>query len=866
MLCLRDKFDHFVDTALTALRSSSLPERQPFELPGTSPQYAPDRTVDVTHITLTLNFEIEQRTMNGICETAFTGIRDDLRTLTLDAAEMDILGVEDASGDSLSFDHSGDKLQIYLKAGLPQGESASVRIRYRVKDPQLGLYFVLPDENYPDKPVQVWTQGQDNDARYWFPCFDYPNEKASSETIVTVPEQYFVLSNGAMEETSHDEERGTKTYHWKQEIPHVTYLISLVIGEFTEYTEQYNGIPVTYYVPPGWEEEGTRSFGKTPDMMKFFSEQLRFPYPYEKYAQIAVEDFVFGGMENTTATTQTARTLHDERAHLDYESEPLVAHELAHQWFGNLLTCKDWSHAWLNEGFATYLEALYREHDRGEDEFRYSMFQNARRYFKEDRKYRRPVVTNQYREPIDLFDRHLYEKGALVLHMLRFILGEEQFWEVLHTYLKRHQQENVETVDFIRAVESVTGRNMQQFFDEWIFGAGYPEFEVTFGWTPAEDNSHGTAELKVVQKQDGENTADVFHIPMDLVFVTENGERHERIALHERESVFHFRLTGKPEQVRLDPDNWILKTLDLKFPRQMLLTQLREADGAITRIQAIRALENSPSPRVVDALGESLGGDEFWGVRREVARVLGNLKTDRAMRILIEHSAIGHPKARRGIMEALGEYHTESSAETLQSYATGDPSYFVEATANTSLGKTRAEWGYEVLCDSLEKESFNDVISNGAMAGLAELDRESIPDILIEYTASGRSQLTRAAAAETMGKLYQHKEKVKRRLLELLTVQEHFRVKFGTITGLRHLNDVSVVPELKSYADREPNGMLSRLAALAARAISAQQGQSEVVQELRDEMETVRAERRELLSRLDKLEMRLKNKNSGDDP
>ena len=360
MVCFGDRFDTFLGSCLMKLKNGviSSDERQSFSLPGAEPRYAPDRTVDVTHILLDLTLDIEERRMDGICTLSFTVISGESSTVELDAAEMEIRQVEDPDGNPLDFEHIGEKLKIFPIEPYDKGESSSLSIHYLVQEPRLGLYFVLPDEEYPDRPVQAWTQGQDNDSRYWFPCFDYPNEKATSETIITVDERFFALSNGKLLETAHDTSSGTRTYHWKQSIPHVSYLISIVAGEFVEHAGEYDGIPVSYYVPPGREEDGERAFGKTPDMIRFFSEKLEFPYPYEKYAQIAVEDFVFGGMENTTATTQTARTLHDERAHLDYESEPLVAHELAHQWFGNLVTCKDWSHAWLNEGFATYLEAL----------------------------------------------------------------------------------------------------------------------------------------------------------------------------------------------------------------------------------------------------------------------------------------------------------------------------------------------------------------------------------------------------------------------------------------------------------------------------------------------------------------------------
>jgi len=864
MACFYSRYDQLLDSCLSELSFLYQDDgREPFELPGTPTQYAPDRQVDVTHIKLTLSFEIGKKTMHGSCETHFTAIQDDLRQLSLDAAEMEILNVATPDGDSLEYEHTGTKLNITLPTSLGKDEESTVVVDYKVVEPRLGLYFVLPDDDYPDKPVQVWTQGQDEDSKYWYPCFDYPNEKATSEVIVTVDEKYFALSNGVLVETDHDESEGTKTYHWYHDVPHVSYLISLVVGEYVEKTDYYQDIPISYYVAPGREDEGERSFGKTPDMVKFFSEKLDFLYPYKKYAQIAVEDFVFGGMENTTATTQTAMTLHDERAHQDYESEPLVAHELAHQWFGDLLTCKDWSHAWLNEGFATYFEALYREHDLGEGEFRYEMHQNALRYFQEDGKYRRPIVTNKYREPIDIFDRHLYEKGSLVLHMLRNELGDETFWNVMHHYLESHQGQNVETIDLIRAIEDVTGRNMKQFFDHWVFGAGYPELKVSYTWEADEEGNGGTAKVSIKQTQEVKNDTPVFHFPVELVFVLGKDPETKTVQVTEKEQMAFFHFDSKPEQFHFDPKNWILKKVDYEVPQDLLLNQLTNASDVMMRVQAAHALKDNPSAKVVDALGKALLTEKFWGVQAEIAKVLGKIKTERAQQKLIEGLKVEHSKARRTVVESLGNYHNEEAAKALKPYAEKDASYFVEAAANISMGKTRTDEAFDVVKKSLEKESFNEVIRSGVFNAFAELDTDGAMPHLMKFTEYGQPPLARAAAVVALGKMGEDRKEAKQRLLDLLTPDEHFRVKIGVVTGLRHLNDASTVPALKQFAELEPNGMLMRLANDTARRIQKSQKQSKAVKELRDEVEKLRSERIDLVSRLEKLESRMNGQLKG---
>ena len=414
------------------------PQQKPraYALADAKPHFAPDRPCDIVHIALTLQLDIAQQSLRGTCATTVRAVQEAVPGLTLDAVDLQIVQVRQAGGATLPYDYDGQRLRVTFPEPLHHDAPATVEVDYSVTKPRLGLYFITPDAAYPHKPVQVWSQCQDEDARYWFPCFDAPNEKATTEMTVTVPQPYFVLSNGTLLSTTRDEAAGTITYHWLQDQPHSTYLMTLVVGEFSEHTELVDGLPVQWYVTPGREDDGQRAFGDTPEMVRFFSQKLGVPYPWNKYAQIAVSDFIFGGMENTTATTQTDLTLHDARAHLDFSSNGLVAHELAHQWFGNLLTCKHWSHAWLNEGFATYFDALFHEHHKGTDEFRYYMHQNAKAYFREDAEhYRRPIVTNVYKEPIDLFDHHLYEKGSLVLHMLRYMLGDAAFWGSLQQYV-----------------------------------------------------------------------------------------------------------------------------------------------------------------------------------------------------------------------------------------------------------------------------------------------------------------------------------------------------------------------------------------------------------------------------------------------
>ncbi|MHC4841533.1 MAG: M1 family metallopeptidase, partial [Planctomycetota bacterium] len=470
------------------------PSWKPFMKKGTPPRWCRDRMVDVKHIKLVFRPDFRNKSFEGECTLTVAPINEDTSFLELDACEMDVSDVS-VDGKQVEWHHDGEVLTVEFGEEVEPDRDIKITTTYTAT-PRRAVYFVGPDDGYPDKHQEMWTQGQDEDSRYWFPCFDYPNERATSEVVAYVPNGMTSFSNGELVEETIDGD--WQVHHWKHNVPHVAYLVTLVIGDYVKYEDEWDGIPVTYYVPPGREKDGKRAFGRTPEMVKFYSEKIGVRYPYAKYGQITAADFIFGGMENTTATTQTELTLHDERAHLDFSSEPLVSHELAHQWFGDYLTCRDWSHAWLNESFATYFEAMWWEHSRGDDEFKYYLDTDWRMYLAEDAgSYRRPIQTNVYREPLDLFDRHLYQKGCVILHHLRSMLGDRLWWKVINFYVTRNAEQSVITQDFATALEEVTGRNFDWFFDQWIFGGGHPAFSVKAKW----DQKTKHLEFSVLQTQ-----------------------------------------------------------------------------------------------------------------------------------------------------------------------------------------------------------------------------------------------------------------------------------------------------------------------------------------------------------------------------
>ncbi|HXK16153.1 MAG TPA: M1 family metallopeptidase, partial [Polyangiaceae bacterium] len=483
--------------------------RGPFSLAGTERQYERSRPYRIEHLFVDLALDFETKSVRGRTVLDFQRVAAKATSLLVDAIgfELESVRVDDGSGlKPASFSYDGEVISL---EGLP--ERGQLRIDYKAT-PKRGLYFLAPDEHVKHRPVQAWTQCQDEDARHFIPCVDKPHVKMTTELSATVPAGFQVLSNGELVSA---ETRGKTpwTYRFKLEQPHPSYLLTLVVGHFDVVEDRpaqlgERQVPINYLVPVGQAQAAARSLGQTPHMLEFFSERFGVPFPWQRYSQVVVSDFIFGGMENTTATTLYEHVMLDERAALDVSSCDLVAHELAHQWFGDYVTCRDWSHAWLNEGFATFCEHLEREQRLGRDEYDYGVAGDVETYLGEaGGRYQRPIVCRDYAEPIDLFDRHLYEKGGLVLHMLRRELTDAVFFEGVARYLGRHAFGIVETNDLMRAFEEVAGRSLERFFDHWVYRPGHPELSVKVSY----DDGLLSVSLKQAQKT-GE--AAVFALPI----------------------------------------------------------------------------------------------------------------------------------------------------------------------------------------------------------------------------------------------------------------------------------------------------------------------------------------------------------------
>src|SRR6266446_22495 len=440
--------------------------------------YARSRDYDLQHSKIALHFDLEQKKVLGEVTHSLSILRDGTAKIIFDSAGLNIQKVT-VNKAAAKFETTSEKLIIPLATEAKAGDRLDITIRYEGK-PTKGMYFILPDKDYPDRPSQIWTQGESEDTHYYLPTYDYPNDRLTTETVLTVPASWITVSNGKLISVS-DAGKGLKTWYWKESVPSSTYLITVVAGEFDEVKETWRGIPVTYYAPKGRGDRLPINYGRTPAMMELFSKKFGVDYPWEKYAQVMVDDFVAGGMENSSATTNTSKSLVHPKLALEYFTgeDGLISHELGHQWFGDLVTCKDWGNIWLNEGFATFMEFVWSDSRYGKDQADYERWQATREWFGSNTLWNKPIVRHDFDDSSE-FDENAYGKGGWVLYMLRHQLGDDAFYRAMRHYLEANRGKNVVTSDLVKAIEETTHTNVDQFFSQWIYGAGAPKFDLSY--------------------------------------------------------------------------------------------------------------------------------------------------------------------------------------------------------------------------------------------------------------------------------------------------------------------------------------------------------------------------------------------------
>ncbi len=759
-------------------------------------KYARDRRADIQHLKLDVTPDFAKRTVAGTMTMTFKPIGLPLPQLELDAVDL-VIGEVTVTGAKLADKIvAEEKLTLIFDKPVAPGAEASVSITYSA-EPKQGLYFRTPEMGYKPGDTQVWTQGEADLHRFWFPCYDYPNERFTSEIICHAPKGMEVVSNGHL--VSKNEADGLTTWHWLQDKPHVNYLIALAAGYFHKLEDKAGTVPLAMLVPPSNKDQAANAFADTRKIVEFYEKEIGVPYPWDKYYQVYCHDFLAGGMENTSCTFEASSLLFNSNTETLRTLHRLDAHETAHQWFGDLLTCRDWSHLWLNEGFASYYTILYEQEKNGHDDMIYSLWLEAEEVI--EAKDTRPTVWRDYGDPMQQFDTRVYPKGAWILHMLRSQLGPELYRLAIRTYVERHKNGIVGTDDLQDVVEEVSGLSMDAFFDQWLYHGGFPELKVDYAW----DAAAKQAKVTVKQVQKVTDQVRLFQFPLPVAFTVKGQKQPLKFTMKitQAEEAFYFALPAQAELVRIDPDYTVLAKTEFTPPGDMLDKQL--VGDVAGRLLAANLLGTRKDQASVDKLAKLLKDDAFYAVRSEAARALAKVATPAARTALIAGLAgQSDARARIAVVEALAGLPHPEAQEALMKHAGTEKNPGILAAIIKSWGtrpgdKTVAD----ALAAQLNSQSYTNFLASSAISAYRAQDEASaVPAILKKLQAEPLEFRTRdyanaLDAVAFLARKQDNREEVRAFLVGHLTSPKE-ELRTGAAKALGTLKDPKALAVLQA--------------------------------------------------------------------
>jgi aminopeptidase N len=780
--------------------------RVPFASADAVKQTERIRTFDVIHIKGELTIDTKESQIRGTVTHTITPLYPGMNTLAIDCAselkvsKVAVKGKDQAKATDCKFEHKKEVLTVTLDRSYKPDETFDVMVTYS-GSPKKGIYFIAPNDETPGQPICVWTQGESQETRHWLPCYDHPNERATSEMIVTVPRPMAVLSNGALIETKDNDDK-TTTYHWKMDVPHSSYLISLAASEFTIVHDKAGSTPVDYYVLKTIDEAtARRAMGHTPRMIEFFERKTGQPYPYAKYAQVIVPEFTNGGMENITATTLNEYILGDEISYLELDSDSLIAHELAHQWFGDLVTCRDWAHIWLNEGFASYFDNLYLEHNKGEEAFRLKMDQEHRSYMAGDQSVRRSIVESRYQNPDDLFEGVTYAKGASVLNSLRGLIGDEAWWRGIKNYLAEHKYHVVDTDDFKKVMEKASGRDLGWFFDQWVYHGGHPELKASWRYEPEDQ----TVRLKVEQTQTVDDLTPLFRLPTTAELADESGARNVPIVIDGKSQEFVIPSSSKPKSVQIDPKGWWTKELAFERSPEEYDFILEHSQDVLARLDAARKIRTRGGAKAGELLTSAWSREHDPQARAELIRLASQLQGEKARSALLDAARDRDAHVRIAAFNALADLKLDSATESLFRAAWADPreAYSVRRTALRGLVKGKVEDRKELLTRTIDVKSYKDTLAAGALTLLLSEEGAKSRETAVLYSRPGRPPALRRAAIQALSRLAKDDKEVASALTDLINDPSR-SVRRSVWFALAQNNVQSALPVMEEQLKKEP--------------------------------------------------------------
>ncbi len=638
---------------------------------------------DLVHTRLDARFDYENAYLNGKVWITLEPHFYAADSVQLDAKGMNIHQVAIVkAGKNIPLKYQYDSLFLTIKLdkAYKKGERYTVYIDYTAKPNEFkvagsaaitdakGLYFVNPKGEEKDKPTQIWTQGETEATSVWVPTIDRPNQKTTQLFNLTVPNKYVSLSNGKLIAQKKNTD-GTRTDTWSMDQPHAPYLFFMGIGDYAIVKDTYKGKEVNYYVEKEYEKVARKIFGDTPEMMTFFSKKLGVEYPWVKYSQMTARDYVSGAMENTTATLHQESAQQDARELVDGNGwESTIAHELFHQWFGDLVTAESWSNLTVNESFADYSQYLWSEYKYGKDEAMFENFNQMRGYIGSGQQ-ARDLVRFYYKDKEDMFDAISYNKGGRILHMLRNLVGDDAFFASLNKYLTANKFGTGNAHKLRLAFEEVTGKDLNWFFNQWYFGNGHPRIDISYQYNA--DKQLASVIIKQIQAGDK-----IFRLPFTIDIWHGHEKTRQQVWMENKADTFSFSVKSKPDQINVDADKYLL--VDKKDNKTLteFIHQFKHAGNYLDRREAVAfAANNVKEPAAVQLLMDALG-DPYFRIRSLAITSLGKVTPDDALIAKMEAIAKNDPKrtVKAEAIDFLGNLKKDSY-KSLFTQATKDSSY-----------------------------------------------------------------------------------------------------------------------------------------------------------------------------------------------
>lgn len=807
-----------------------LPEVPIYVPEPTAYQASYTKVTDLIHTKLQVSFDWEKQYLYGVANLIMRPYFYPQNSVVLDAKGFDIDYVK-LNGQLLKFEYDTLKLKVFLDKEYTRDQTFELEIKYTAKPEELeeggsaaitsdkGLYFINPLGEEQDKPQQIWTQGETEASSCWFPTIDSPNEKTTQEIYITVKNKYRTISNGLLIYSKENLD-GTRTDYWKQDKAHAPYLFMMTIGEFAEIKDTWKGKEVHYFVEKEYEEYARGVFGITPELLTFFSDKLGYEYPWDKYYQVAVRDYVSGAMENTSAAIFLEEIQLTDREQLDQNWDYIIAHELFHHWFGDLVTCESWSNLALNESFANYSEYLWFEYKYGSDRADFHGMKEEEEYLSEAQGKQEPIVRYHYHHREDMFDRHSYNKGGRVLHMLRKYVGDDAFFAALKKYLKDNEFTDVEIHELRLAFEDVTGEDLNWFFNQWFLSPGHPELKVEHYFL------NDTIYMNVAQLQDSLYTP-IYKLPLDIAIWEGGVKEIHSIVIDKAIQQFKFPVKKEADLVLFDAEQQQLGIIIHKKSIKELVYQYHNAGKFQAREEALERIINTDfatdkfvynpvldSTEVFEMYFEALK-DPFYDLREKAIKVLSTYNGTDTIRIrnrFVELAEEDEKSSVRAVaISALSKLKNANDYLEIYKEKLQDSSYVVIAAALSAYISTDAEDKSSVI-EQYQNEDKYDIVESVAEFFVDSGDTTKLEWFMKKFNdASPRDKIgfsnVIAEYVETLDST--SIDGVVRMAEELALNHEHLYARFSGYKILWNLDSIEgVFEKRKQVIENEENKIL----------------------------------------------------------